>query len=101
MNYFQVYIDSHYYMYDCSHDKHTYLSVVLVELRLKVPYSKNLGGIIIWWVFTQNRFGGKNFSRLNIYAEGNQVKTEKMADKTMEINDQSPGFLPPKFLLRI
>ena len=40
----------------------------------------------------------KNFGGLSMYPEGNQGKTEKLADKTWRINHQSPNsprFLPP------
>ena len=40
-----------------------------------------IGGKEVWQTDTQNSFGGENFGRLTIYTEGNQGKTEKLADK--------------------
>ena len=36
----------------------------------------------VWRIGTQNRFGREKFSGLSIYTEGNQSKTDELADKT-------------------
>ena len=39
---------------------------------LKYLMIKNLNGKKLWWIVTQNMFGGENFGGLRIYTERNQ-----------------------------